>query len=105
MMNDMSAHALVLSMLLYAVQTRSLPATDVRSLEACHQKFQTDAWIHWHDRISNHKVLQDTREDTLPHFVSTRRAALFTYIESRRQKHHSVGFPTIHGTIARAVPA
>jgi len=70
---DTKYQTLVLSVLLYAADTWTLLAADVRTLDAFHQKcLRQLLGIRWYKRVRNDEVLS--------HLLATRRTSLFGHV-------------------------
>ena len=70
----------IIPVLLYGSGTWTFLQTDLRRLEAFHQRCQrTILDIHWYDHITNAEVTQRTKLATIGHLVRHRRDALFSH--------------------------
>ena len=70
-----------MSLLLYAVETRTLLVADLRSLEAFHIRCQRQILaICWTDHISNATVLSHTGLVSVSEQIASRRVAIFGHI-------------------------
>jgi len=66
---------------LYAAETWTLLAADVRTLEAFHIRYQRQILgIHWYDYIRNDEVVFRTGLPPIKDHISNRRCALFSHI-------------------------
>jgi len=73
--------ALVMSVLLYGAETRTLLAADIGTLEAFHMKCQRQMLnIHWWEHITNAEVLQKTDLPTISEILRNRRLSLFGHV-------------------------
>ena len=72
---------LVLFMLLYAADTWNFLSTNVRTLDALHQKcLRQLLGIRWYDRVRNDELLQRTGLTSLSHLLSRRRISVFGHV-------------------------
>ena len=74
-------YVLVVSVLLYASETRTLLAADVKTLEAFHMKCQRQILrIRWQDHVRNDEVAAHTCLRPVMESIRRRREAIFGHV-------------------------
>ena len=73
--------ALVQSVLLYGSETWTLPAPDIKKLEAFHLRCQRQLLCaSWRDHVTNEAICRQTKLTSLTELISRRRTSLFGHI-------------------------